>query len=356
MWQYESGVIDMLSLAPEDIVLPLIHVKEILRKAIDDSKLSKELLIPSEQAERIPYIVDQILAHSHAAAAASLSRGMQRVGTARDLLSTRLPGLHNPGTSVQELYAQNSEAGFTTEGTSQENHCLNRLWTMQSFWKETLWGMVKTEIYLVGDRLHSETLYFRVCFSPNPQLSNTGLIIDYTSHHIMSLVHSDCQPAQPDRQPWNISEAIEFAPRLHFIIIVVKDLESLLQSAEELLSRLQGFIQLESHHFKPLDRSGCKQQFRMCQVLSKMRESIDAMPQSLNVISLACEDYLQSPPNQPQLVSDTREIIEVNHRPVEILTEKVRITIQEIAVSCDLLAGPQLRSRQYMSDSSSING
>lgn len=201
MWQYESGVIDMLSTAPEDIVLPLIHVKGIIRTAIDDSKLSKELLISSEQAERIPDIVDQILAHSHAAAAASLSRGLQRDGTARDLLKTRLTGLHNPGTYVQELYAQNSEAGFTIEGTSQENHCLDRLWTMQSFWKETPWGMMKAEIHLLGDRLHSETLYFRVCVSPNPQLSNTGLVIDYTSHRIMSLVHSDCQPAQPDRQP-----------------------------------------------------------------------------------------------------------------------------------------------------------
>lgn len=286
MWQHESGVIDVLCPAPDDIILTLMHIKGVLRTAIDESKLSKELLIPSEQAEHIPFIIDQILAHTHVAAAASLSCGWQRSGIATDLLNTRLPGSHNPGTSAQELYAQDSEVDFMIEGTSHENHCLNRLWAMQSLWKETPWGTMKAEIHVLGDRLHSEILHFRVCFSPNPQLSSNGLVIDYISHHITSFVDSDCQPAQPDRQPWNISEVIKFAPLFYITRVVVKNSEYLLQLAEEFISRIRWAVQQVSDPSKPLDRLFFQKLSQACQSLEKFSECISAMSHAFSVNSL----------------------------------------------------------------------
>lgn len=333
MWQHESGVIDMLCPAPEGIVLPLIHVKGVLRTVIDDSKLSKKLLISSEQAERVPYIIDQILAHSHAAAAASLSRGSQRFATARDLLNTRLPGSYNPGTSAHEIYTQNSEGKVMLEGTSQKKHCLNRLWTMQSLSKDTPWGTMKAEIYLVGDCLYSETLYFRLRFSPNPQLSNTGLVIDYTSHHILSLVHLDHQLAQPDRQPWNTSEVIKSAPLFHLILTAFKVFDSLVQSWEEFMSKYQGFLQQTSHHSKALGRLGCQHDIsQMDQHLSEIRKSMDEIPCVFNKNSPACEDDLAFLPDQQQRVRNTREFTEVNHRPVELLGRKLSIQFDEFSV------------------------
>lgn len=217
MWQQESGVIDVLSLAPEDTVLPLIHVKGLLRIAISDIKLSAYLLISDEQAERIAFIVDQLLAHSHIAAAASLSRGSQRFATAKGPENARLaPSLYNTGTAAQGLYSQCSEHSLAIVGGSQKKHGLNRLWTTQSLSKKTPWGTMKAEIYLIGDRLNSEILCFRMSFSPDRQLSNVGVVIDYTSHRIESLVRLDYhQPSPPDQQRSKLLGGIDLASQRH---------------------------------------------------------------------------------------------------------------------------------------------
>lgn len=90
MCQHESGVVDILSLAPEDTILPLILVQGLLRAAISDTNLSAYLLISSEQAECIAFIIDQLLAHSCIAVATSLPRGLQRFATAKGLENARL--------------------------------------------------------------------------------------------------------------------------------------------------------------------------------------------------------------------------------------------------------------------------
>lgn len=214
-----------MSLAPEDIILPLIHVKGLLRTAISDTKLSKYLLISHQQAERIAFIVDQLLAHSHVVAAASLSRGLQRFATAKSprAENARLaPSLYNTGTIAQELYAPGSEHSLVIEGSSQKRHGLNRMWAMQSLSKRTPWGTMEAEIYLMGDCLYSEPLGFRLRFSPDRQLPNIGMIVDYASHHIKSLVRLDYPLSMPDQPPSDISLGIDYETQRRLVYILVE--------------------------------------------------------------------------------------------------------------------------------------
>lgn len=183
----ESGLIEIVSLPPDDITLPLIHVKRLLRTAINDVKLSDYLLISNKQAEWISFIIDQLLAHSHVAAAVSLSRGLQRVATAEDHLIAP-SGLDISGITARVPHFQSGTDIVPIKRTLQRRRFVNGLWTTQTFSKKTPWGVIKAEIYLVGDRLYSEILCFRVRFSPNRQLSDIGIVIDYASHHVNSLV------------------------------------------------------------------------------------------------------------------------------------------------------------------------
>lgn len=194
LWHSESGAIEMVSLPPDDITLPLIHVKGLLRTAIDDVKLSDYLLISNKQAEWIAVIIDQLLAHSHIAAAVSLSRGLQRVTRAGDHLIAPC-GLDVSGITAQVPHFQSGTDIVPIKRTLQRRRFVNGLWTMQTFSKTTPWGTIKAEIYLIGDRLYSEILCFRVRFSPNRQLSDIGVVIDYASHRVNSLVRLGRQPS-----------------------------------------------------------------------------------------------------------------------------------------------------------------
>lgn len=187
LWHSENGAIEILSLPPDDITLPLTHVKGLLRTAIDDVKLSDHLLISKKQAEWIAVIVDQLLAHSHIAAAVSLSRGLQRVATAEGHRIAPC-GLDISGITAQVPRFQPGTDIVPIKRALQKRRFLNGLWTTQTFSKTTPWGTIKAEIYLIGDRLYSELLCFRVRFSPNRQLSDIGIVIDYASHHVNSLV------------------------------------------------------------------------------------------------------------------------------------------------------------------------
>lgn len=187
LWHSESGAIEIMSLPHDDITLPLIHVKGLLRTAIDDFNLSDYLIISKRQAEWIAVIIDQLLAHSHVAAAVSLSRGLQRVAAAEDHLIAP-SGLDMSGITNEVPHFQSGTAIVPIKRTLQRRRFVNGLWTTQTFSKTTPWGTIRAEIYLIGDRLYSEILCFRVRFSPNRQLSDIGIVIDYTSHHVNSLV------------------------------------------------------------------------------------------------------------------------------------------------------------------------
>lgn len=195
LWHGESDAIEMVSLPPDDITLPLIHVKRLLRTAIDDVKLSDYLLISNKQAEWIAFIIDQLLAHSHVAAAVSLSCGLQRVATAEDHLIAP-SGLGISGITAQVPHFQSGTDIVPIKRTLQRRRFVNGLSTTQTFSKRTPWGTIKAEIYLIGDRLYSEILRFRVRFSPNRQLSDIGIVIDYASHHVNSLVSFGRQPSE----------------------------------------------------------------------------------------------------------------------------------------------------------------
>lgn len=174
----ESDVIEIAPLVFADITLPLLHVGRILRKTIGECKLPDHLVISSEQADWLAFVFDQLLAQSHMAAAMLLSRGSLGFVTSNDRLVT-LPQLNDSGTITQK-----QRAGPSTE----PSRSLNDLRTTQNLLKTTPWGTTKAEIHLIGDRLHSEILCFRVSFSPDQQLSETGVVIDYASHHINSLI------------------------------------------------------------------------------------------------------------------------------------------------------------------------
>lgn len=187
LWHSESGAIEIMSLPHDDITLPLIHVKGLLRKAIDDVKLSGYLFISNKQAEWIAVIIDQLLAHSHVAAAMSLSRKFQRVATVEDHLIAPC-GLDISDITAQVPHFQSGTNIVPIKRTLSRRRFVNGLWTTQNFSKTTPWGTIKAEIYLIGDRLYSEILCFRVRFSANRQLSDIGVVIDYASHHANSLV------------------------------------------------------------------------------------------------------------------------------------------------------------------------
>lgn len=190
--QHESGTIETVSLTYEDMTLPLMHIRGLLRTAIEDIKLSDYLIVSGRQAEEIAFIIDQLLAHSHVAAAASLSRGSQRFSAARDCLITP-SDLDISGSSTQMTYCQSRTDRLAPRRSAQQGRFASGLWTTQTFSKTTPWGTMKAEIYIIGDQQYSEILSFRLRFSPNRKLSNIGVVIDYASHHIKSLLCLDHQ-------------------------------------------------------------------------------------------------------------------------------------------------------------------
>lgn len=187
LWHNENGAIEMVSRPPDDITLPLTHVKGLLRTAIDDVKLSDYVLISNKQAEWIALIIDQLLAHSHVAAAVSLTGRFQRVATAEDHLIAPC-GMDISGTTAKVPQFQPGTNIIPIKRNLGRRSFVNGLRTTQTFSKTTPWGTIKAEIHLIGDQLYSEILCFRVRFSPNRQLSDIGVIIDYASHHVNSLV------------------------------------------------------------------------------------------------------------------------------------------------------------------------
>lgn len=191
--QHESGTIETVSFKYEDMTLPLMQIKGLFRTAIEDTKLSDYLIVSGSQAEEIAFIIDQLLARSHIAAAASLSRGSQRFSAARDCLITP-SDLDIPVTSTQMTYCQWRTDSPAPRRTVQQGSLASGLWMTQAFSKTTPGGTIKAEIYIVGDRRYSEVLCFRLEFSPNRKLSDIGVVVGYASHHIKSLVCLGHQP------------------------------------------------------------------------------------------------------------------------------------------------------------------
>lgn len=199
MWHHESNAIEIVSPVFDDITVPLTHAKGLLRTAIDDVKLSDYLIISSKQAEQIAFIVDQLLAHSHLAAAASLLQGSQLSATAKHGLVTPY-GMNTFGTTAQVLYSQSRTDIVPIERPLNRKHFVNGLRTTQNLSKTTPWGTIQAEIHLIGGRLYSEILCFRVSFTPDRRLSDIGVVIDYASHYIKSLVGVNrplCQLTNP---------------------------------------------------------------------------------------------------------------------------------------------------------------
>lgn len=325
-------MIDILCLAAEDITLPLIHVRGILRTlaATDDSKLSTCLTTSREQAEQIAFIIDQLLAHSHVAAAASLSRGPQRFATAQDSLSTGLPpGLYNSGITAQELHAQGSECHRMIEGMSQKKQCLNHLWTTQSLSKKTPWGTIKAEISLIGDCLHSEILYFHLIFSPDRQLSDTGVIVDYKSHHIKTFVRLNYQPCLPDQQPSNIGEFIDYTAQWYLVQVLVKRSNHAISITNGVLFRLTQVLLYAPHHRSSLVRSDFLEPTRQNECLSLLWWMIEHISDDIKSSS----SFIDSLPflSYEQLhVSHICESIGFQPYPVRFLVGKIGFYFQTL--------------------------
>lgn len=184
LWHRESDMIEIVSLVSEDITLPLTYIRELLRITIDGGQLSDRLIISSEQAESIVFIIDQLLAQSHIAPAASLSRQSQRVFTSK--LEDRLiipPEVDIFSNTTQALKPRSSKVSIIIRGPLRSKRYRSDLWTTQTLLKTTPWGKIKAEIHLIADRLCTEILCFRMCFfSPDRKASNIGAVIGYPFH------------------------------------------------------------------------------------------------------------------------------------------------------------------------------
>lgn len=185
-------MIEIESLAFGGMAVPLKCVKELLCTAINDRKLPELFVMSSRQAEWIALIIDQLLARSYIAAAMSLSYEFQHFATGQHHLPT--PGMNLCDPTTQVLNSRIVDA-FPSGKTLQRRRLTNSLWTVQTFSKSTSLGAIKAEIYLIGDRLYSEILCFRVRYAPNRQLLDTGAAVDYVSQHITSLVRLVRQPS-----------------------------------------------------------------------------------------------------------------------------------------------------------------
>lgn len=195
LWHDENDVIEVESLAIEDMVLSLKLISKFLRTAIKDHSLSQILVISSGQAEWIALIIHQLLAHSYMAAAMSLSQECEGF-SARDCLTASY-GMNDSGSTTQALSSKTTVKAFANGQNLQRKRLTDRLWTRQTFSKATPLGAIEAEIYLIGDCQSSEILSFRMRFSPNQQLSEAGVAVNYASRHITSLVLLDNQPG-----PW----------------------------------------------------------------------------------------------------------------------------------------------------------
>lgn len=323
LWHSESGAIEMVSLPLEDITLPLIHVKGILRAAIDDLELSACLIISSEQAEQITFIIDQLLAHSHLAAAASLSRGSQQFAVAKERLNTSMqPGVSSPDNATQEFYAQSSEGILMIKGASRKKHQLNSLWTMQSLWKKTPWGTIKAEIYLIGDHLYSEILCFRVRFSPDRQLSNTGVIIDYTSHHIKSIFRLDNQPSLPDQQPSDVIDFIDYTAQWYLTKILFEHSSRALSLTHGVLFKQAQTLLCAPHHLNSSVRKDRQEPSQKNQALSFLWMMIEEISYSIQSLPV-WKGCLTFPSYQQVYLSRLWEFIQFAPYPARLLVGRV---------------------------------
>lgn len=192
----ESNVIEIISPVSADTNLPLIYFRDLLRKTIDELKSSDYLVISEEQSDWFAIIFDQLLAQNHIAAAATLSLQPKQFATSNGILIIP-PQLNScGGATTQDPSAHPDTESPINRADLQRKRCLNDLWTTQNLLKTTPLGSIKAEIHLIGDQLYSEILCFRVSFTPDPRLSDIGVVIDYASHHIKSLVSKCHQPLE----------------------------------------------------------------------------------------------------------------------------------------------------------------
>lgn len=181
LWHRESDIIEIVSLVSEDITIPLTYIRGLLRITIDGGRLSDCLIISNEQAESIVYIIDQLLAQSYIAPTKSLSRRSQRVFTGKDRLIIP-PEVDVFDTTTQALNTRSSKVSIIIRGPLRSKRYHNGLWTTQTLLKTTPWGRIKAEVHLIGDRLCTETLCFRMSFfSSVRKIFKLGAVIDYPS-------------------------------------------------------------------------------------------------------------------------------------------------------------------------------
>lgn len=223
LWHQENGWIDMVSPTCEDITISLIYTRRLLLAAIEDAFASGLLLLPGENGKWLITVIDQLLAQSHLAAAASLQCENQPWVSTAKRLTTALSwsGFLDPASldrdnsraSIDDPAESAVQAGEASVARDLLPDSVMKIF--KGFVKRSPWGVLKIDLVLLGSPLASDVLCFGLTYTPVSQALDVGVSIQYMSYRMDTLFTRVC-PSLCPRDSKHFTPGVRFRVSFRF--------------------------------------------------------------------------------------------------------------------------------------------
>lgn len=227
LWHNENDWIDMVSPTCEAITVPLIYTRRLLLAAIEDALASDLFMLSGQNANWLTAVIDQLLAQSHLAAAASLqcgNVGKPWVSTAKHLTTAlNWSGFLNPASQERQKLRAAMDGLDPPESAIKVGKGLiardlppdSGMKTFRGFVRRSPWGVLQIDLVLLGSPLASEIICFGLTYTPASQDLDVGVSIQYMSYRMGTLFTRVC-PSLCPRDSKHFTPGVRFHVSFRF--------------------------------------------------------------------------------------------------------------------------------------------